>query len=188
MAIDSKVVQVAWDRYDKTVEYCTRFGATKMIVHTNYNEEQYYTGWFIDRQKDFWKRFLDEHPQEVIICIENVTEQDPELLLEILRGIEDPRMRMCLDVGHANLSGTAPKDWLKACAPYISHYHLHNNFGAQKEGMRSQGDKHMALGEGSIDMKAFLTLAEELTPNATAAIESYEPEASVQWLHENGFI
>ena len=31
-------------------------------------------------------------------------------------------------------------------------------------------------------------LAEELTPDATAAIESYAPEESAQWLKDNGFI
>ena len=37
-------------------------------------------------------------------------------------------------------------------------------------------------------MKTLPTLAEELTLNATAAIECYDPESSVQWLKENGFI
>ena len=48
--------------------------------------------------------------------------------------------------------------------------------------------RESGLGNGIIDMKALLDLAEELTPDATAAIESYEPEASVQWLKDNGFI
>ena len=95
---------------------------------------------------------------------------------------------MCLDVGHANLSDIAPIEWLRRCAPYISHYHIHNNFGAPKEGRRSWGDRHLALGNGNIDMKALLDLAEELTPDATAAIESYAPEDCVAWLKENGFI
>ena len=188
MAIDQKVAAVAWDRYDKTVDYCVRFGAPKMIVHANYYEEIYYSSWFTARHVDFWKKFLAEHPQDVTVCLENVTENDPELLLGILRGVDDPRFRMCLDVGHANLSDIPPIEWLKVCAPFISHYHVHNNFGAPKEGRRSWGDRHLALGDGNIDMKALLELAEELTPDATAAIESYDPEGSVQWLKDNGFI
>ena len=116
------------------------------------------------------------------------SEKDPDLILGILKGVEDPRLRMCLDVGHANLSDTEPIEWLRRCAPYISHYHIHNNFGAPKEGRRSWGDRHLALGNGNIDMKALLDLAEELTPDATAAIESYAPEDCVEWLKENGFI
>ncbi len=188
MAIDRKVAAVAWDRYDKTVDYCVRFGAPKMIVHANFYEEIYYSSWFTAKHVEFWKKFLAEHPQDITICLENVTENDPELLLGILRGVDDTRFRLCLDVGHANLSPIAPIEWLRLCAPYISHYHLHNNHGAPKEGRRSWGDRHLALGDGSIDMKALLDLAEELTPDATAAIESYDPEGSVQWLRDNGFI
>ena len=36
--------------------------------------------------------------------------------------------------------------------------------------------------------QALLDLADELTPDATAAIESYDPEGSVQWLKDNGFV
>ena len=188
MAIDPLVVEVARMRYDQTMEYCQRFGASKMIVHANYIEEEYFPVWFINRHVEFWKRFLGEHPQDITVCVENVAEREPELILGILQKVDDPRLRMCLDVGHANLSGIEPIEWLKACAPYISHYHIHNNYGAPAEGKRSWGDRHLPLGDGNIDMKALLTLAEELTPDATSAIENYEPEKSVLWLRENGFI
>ncbi|MBQ5415442.1 MAG: sugar phosphate isomerase/epimerase [Firmicutes bacterium] len=189
MAIEPLVVEVAYKRYVQTLDYCKRFGAKKMIVHGNYTEALYFPNWFIKRHIDFWKRFLAENDLgDVVICVENVQEEDPDLILGILKGVEDPRLRMCLDVGHANLSDTEPIEWLRRCAPYISHYHIHNNFGAPKEGRRSWGDRHLALGNGNIDMKALLDLAEELTPDATAAIESYAPEDCVDWLKENGFI
>jgi len=189
MAIEPLVVEVAYKRYVQTLGYCKRFGAAKMVVHANYIEEEYFPVWFVNRHIDFWKRFLDENPLDgVTICVENVQENDPDLILDILKGVDHPGLRMCLDVGHANLSNIAPDEWLRRCAPYISHYHLHNNYGAPKEGRRSWGDKHLSLGDGIIDMKALLKLAEELTPNATAALESYEPEKCVQWLKDNGFI
>ena len=188
MAIDPLIVDVAYKRYEQTLGYCKRFGAAKMIVHANYNDILYFPKWFVNRHIDFWKKFLAEHNDDIIICVENVTEEDPQLILDILKGVDDPRLRMCLDVGHANLSPIAPIDWLKVCAPYISHYHIHNNFGAPKEGKRSWGDRHLALDNGNIDMLALLKLAEELTPDATAAIESYDPERCAAWLKENGFI
>ncbi len=187
-AIDPLVAEVAYKRYIQTLDYCKRFGAKKMIVHANYIESLYFSVWFVQRHIDFWKRLLAERDDDITICIENVMEMTPDDILAIIKGVDDPRLKMCLDVGHANLTDIPPAEWLKTCAPYISHYHIHNNFGAPKEGKRSWGDRHLALGNGIIDMKALLTLAEELTPNATAAIESYEPEASVEWLKENGFI
>ena len=188
MAIDPKVAAVAKDRYDRTWEYCLRFGAGKMVVHANYYEEMYFSSWFIQRQADFWKRFLDGHPEDITVCIENVMETSPDAILGVLSEVDDPRMRMCLDVGHANLTDIPPADWLKACSGYISHYHLHNNDGPPASGRRSWGDRHAALGKGSIDMYGLLKTAEELTPGATAAVESYDPESSVEWLREKGFI
>ena len=37
-------------------------------------------------------------------------------------------------------------------------------------------------------MAALLNLANELTPDATATVESYDQEDSVKWLKEKGFI
>ena len=159
-----------------------------MIVHANYIADLYYPGWFVNRHVEFWKRFLGEHKEDITICLENVMENEPDLLQEIIKQVGDPRFRMCLDVGHANLTPMAPIDWLRMCAPYISHYHIHNNDGPAGLPRRNMGDKHSALGKGNIDMLTLLRTAEQLTPDATAAIESYEPEESVRWLAENGLI
>lgn len=188
MAIDPLLVEVAYKRYEQTLEYCRRFGASKMIVHSNYIEDLYYPEWFVNRNIDFWKRFLAEHDDDTVICMKNVREDDPELILGILREVNDPRLRMCLDVGHANLTTREPAEWVKTCAPFISHYHIYNNFGTPTVGRKSISDMHLGLGNGNIDMKALLTLAEELTPDATAAIESDDLENSVTWLKTNGFI
>ena len=188
MAIDPKIVAVAYDRYDKSWQYCLRFGASKMIVHANYVEDLYYPSWFVNRHVAFWQRFLREHPEKIVICVENVMERTPKMLLEIVQKVNDPRLRLCLDVGHANLSDVNPIEWLRAWAPYISHYHIHNNDGPLPGQRRNMGDKHAALDKGNIDMLALLRTAEELTPDATAAVESYEPEACVRWLRQVGFI
>ena len=95
---------------------------------------------------------------------------------------------MCLDAGHANLTEIKPEDWLRECAEYISHYHIHNNDGPAPGDRPNLGDKHKPLPNGNIDMKSLLTLAEKLTPNASAAVESYGIEESAKWLKENGFI
>ena len=182
------VAAVAYERYDAAWRFCLRFGAGKMIVHANYVEDLYFPSWFTQRHTEFWRRFLDEHPENITVCVENVMERKPELLLPILEQVNDPRLRMCLDVGHANLSSAAPADWLRTCAPFISHYHIHNNDGPVAEGHRSMGDRHAALDKGNIDMLSLLQTAEELTPDATAAIESYEPEACVRWLRDKGLL
>lgn len=188
MAIDRKVAAVAYERYDESWRYCLRFGAKKLIVHANYYSDMYYSSWFTQRQSEFWRRFLGEHGEDIVVCLENVMELEPDEILEVIEKVKDPRLKMCLDVGHANLTELPPIEWLRRSALAVSHYHIHNNNGAPKEGRRSWGDKHAALDNGNIDMLALLREAEKLSPEATAAIESYEPERSVSWLKEQGII
>ena len=45
MAIDTKVVDIAYERYDQAWKCALRFGAEKMIVHPNYIEEYYFPSW-----------------------------------------------------------------------------------------------------------------------------------------------
>lgn len=187
-AIDPKVVQVAWDRMTWSYELCRRFHVKKMVVHANYVSTLYYPQWFIARHVEFWKRFVRENDGDTVICIENVTEQEPRLITEIIRQVDDPRVRMCLDVGHANLTPIAPMAWLEACAPFLSHLHIHNNNGPVSEGLPGLGDTHRGLADGVIDMETLLRRADTLAPGLTASVESCDIEKSCLWLKEKGLI
>ena len=187
-AIDSRVVLVARQRYDWTWDLCRKYGIRKIIVHPNYVHCLYYPQWFTARHIEFWKDFLSSHTEDITICLENVMEPYPDLITDIIRDVGDDRLKMCIDVGHANLTGISPLDWLKECSPFIDHYHIHNNEGPAAGDRSSLGDRHAPPGRGVINMKALLDTAEKLTPNATAAVESSETEESAEWLKENGFI
>ena len=69
-------------------------------------------------------------------------------------------------------------DWLENWAPYLSHFHIHNN--------DTSWDTHSPLTEGSIPMKELLEKASLLCPDATFTLELLEAEASVRWMAENG--
>ena len=115
------------------------------------------------------------------IVLENVLEEEPDWILDILKSVDDPRLRMCLDIGHVNAySHISAMDWLERCAPYISHFHIHNNDGTR--------DRHSALFEGNIPMIEFLHRAEELCPDATFTFELMKAESSMRWLAGEGMI
>lgn len=112
------------------------------------------------------------------ICLENVLENRPELLLDIVQQVNDPRLGLCLDVGHANVySGTPVIQWLEQCASHIRHFHIHNNYG--------DADDHRSLPEGNLPMAELLSRAEDLCPGATCTLELPEAETSILWLLEN---
>ena len=187
-AIDQRAVKLAWDRYDMAWNVCLHYDIHKIVVHANYVQCLYYPEWFKARNIEFWNDFLSEHKEDITICLENVMENEPTLITDIIKDVNNPRLRMCLDIGHANLSTVPPEKWIMECAEYIDHYHIHNNNGPASGERPYLGDKHQALSNGNIDMKAILKLAEKLTPNASASVESYEIVESAKWLRENGFI
>ena len=175
-AIDPRARELAAFRYRQAMVLAESYGAEKIVIHGGYSPRLYYPCWYREESIAFWKAFLAEAPG-LPIALENVMEEEPEMLLDIIRGVDDPRLRLCLDVGHVNVYSHVPADiWLERCAPFISHFHIHNNDGRQ--------DTHSALNRGSIDMRAFLSRAETLCPGATFTLELTETEPSLRILME----
>ena len=101
--------------------------------------------------------------------------------MDIIRQVDDPRLRLCLDVGHANaeLSRTPVMEWVEVCRPYLRHLHLHNNAGG--------GDLHDPLKRGTIPVEQVLhALARE--EHLTYTLETLQAEENVRWLLEKGFL
>lgn len=179
-AIDKKARELAAYRYRQTIDLAKRYGSKKIVIHGGYNPWMYFPVWYVEQSIVFWKEFLAEDPG-VQIVLENVLEDDPQWLLDIVKGVDDSRLRLCLDIGHVNAYSKVPvMEWLETCAPYISHFHVHNNDTSR--------DQHNALHDGSIPMREFLLRAEELCPNATFTFELMKDRSSMVWLAENRLI
>ena len=95
-AIDLKARSLAAYRYRQAIDLAKRYGSDKVILHGGYNPWIYYPEWYVKESIVFWKEFLRQDP-EVEIVLENVLEEEPQLLLDIIKGVDDPRLRMCLD-------------------------------------------------------------------------------------------
>ena len=180
-AIDPRARELARERYAQAMALAARYGARKLIIHGGFNPYLYFPEWYTAQSAPFWREFMQTVPPELEICLENVTEPAPELLCDIIAAVDDPRLRICLDVGHANAySKVPPMEWLERCAPYIGHFHIHNNPG--------DWDTHAALDEGSIPIAELLAAADALCPGATLALEVMEARRSVEWLISEGMI
>lgn len=181
-AIEPRVTAITRARFAQALALAEKLGAEKLVLHTGYIPLIYYPEWYIGRSVAFWRDFLDKHPDAPPIVLENVLERDPAIPLEIVRQVNDPRLRLCLDVGHTNAQERAlpAGEWVRRTAPWISHVHLHNNDGTW--------DTHSPLFWGTIPMKELLLLLEELAPDATWTLETREAEASCRLLAEHGWI
>ena len=175
-AIDKKARALAAYRYRQAIDLAKQYGATKVVVHGGYNRGLYYPVWYVEESIKFWKEFLAEDPG-VPIVLENVLETEPQWLLDIVKGVNDPRLRLCLDIGHVNAYSQVPlMQWLESWKDYLSHFHIHNNDGSW--------DTHNALYDGNIPMREFLNRAAECCTDATFTLELLEAGPSVRWLLE----
>lgn len=173
-AIDPKARELAAYRYRQAIALAKNYSAFKVVIHGGYNPWIYYPVWYKEQSVLFWKDFLKDDPC-VEIVLENVLETEPDMLLDIVKGVNSPKLKMCLDIGHVNAYSKIPvTEWLECCAPYISHFHIHNNDGSC--------DTHSPLNQGNIPIREVLVRAEILCPDATFTLELMESEDSVRWL------
>ena len=157
------------------------WGCRLLVVHTGFIPWVYYPEWFVEKSVEFWREFLPQVPEGMVLCLENVMEPSPQIPVDIIRQVDDPRLRLCLDVGHANaeLSRTPVMEWVEVCRPYLRHLHLHNNAGG--------GDLHDPLKRGTIPVEQVLhALSRE--EHLTYTLETLQAEENVRWLLEKGFL
>lgn len=182
-AIDPRVREITRQRYDQAIRQALAYGIHKVVIHSGYIPLVYFPAWFVPESIGFWRDYMTRLPKDVTICLENVMEPAPDMLCEIAAGVDDPRFRLCLDVGHAGnmISKTPPMEWIGPMAPWLGHVHIHNNDGVM--------DLHRSLGDGVLDMAGLLNALEARCPQVTYTIENILTAAqSVDWLRERGYI
>ena len=178
-AIDPLVRAVTRRRFLQAAALAKRYGAEKMVVHSGFIPLVYYPEWFAPQSAAFWREFLND-VDGLTLCVENVMETSPDALRQIAEQVNDPRLRICFDVGHAFCQSGELAPWLDALAPYSSHVHLHNNHGSS--------DEHLGLPDGTLDMAAVIRQLETLAPQATYTLEVRSARASVEWLLKEGLL
>ena len=178
-AIDPLVRAVTRRRFLQAAALAKRYGAEKMVVHSGFIPLVYYPEWFAPQSAAFWREFLND-VDGLTLCVENVMETSPDALRQIAEQVNDPRLRICFDVGHAFCQSGDLAPWLDALAPYSSHVHLHNNHGTF--------DEHLGLPDGTLDIAALIRQLEALAPQATYTLEVRSARASVEWLLEEGLL
>lgn len=180
-SIDHRAVEFGMKRIEEAYEVAEALGIKRMVVHTGYVPLMYYKNWHLDRSVEFWSRFMKDKPEDFQLFIENVFDDEPLMIRDLIDGLNDPRIRVCLDVGHAHVVTLPEYDvyqWIEILGRRIGHFHLHNNDGSD--------DLHRDLTDGTLDMKKVLeTVKTHCTEDVTFTIESRTCAENVKWLIEN---
>ena len=168
-------------RYRQAIALARDLGVRQLVIHGGFVPQVYFPEWYVEQSVLFWRELLAELPPDMTIALENVMEPEPLLLADIARQVDDPRLGLCLDVGHANtfVSRVPPLEWVAPMAPWLRHVHLHNNLG--------RDDLHDPLGQGTLAMEQVLDTVLALCPAATFTLENQDCGPSLDWLRQHGY-
>lgn len=182
-AIDEDARDFSRGKLESACRLVRDLGGKRMVVHSGYIPFIYTPEWHIKKSIEFWKIFMEGKPDNFNIYIENVLDEDPYIIAEIVDGISDERVKACLDLGHANAIPGAknkPEEWIEILGSRIAHFHFHNNDGEK--------DAHNPLKDGKIDYKKILETIKSSCPDATITIESRDCKPSIEWLKEQHYL
>jgi sugar phosphate isomerase/epimerase len=147
---DIEVRNLAKAKFLRAINACNELALKRVVFHTGWLRDFYPDNVWLENSIRFWDEILHES-EGVQLFIENVFEPRPSLIIEIIRGIGNSRLKACLDIGHAHLLGDdEPSRWIRELGPYVGHVHLHNNFG--------KADEHNGLNKGNIKIPETLNL------------------------------
>ncbi|MHB8628206.1 MAG: sugar phosphate isomerase/epimerase family protein [Aggregatilineales bacterium] len=165
---DRLIRDVVRQRVFQALEIAAQLNVTTIVFHANFiasiRNEHYRREW-IGYQIDFWTPMAERAAgMGITLALENMWEFDPHIIGDLLRAVNLPNLRACLDVGHASLFSDVPLDnWLSVMAPYLAHTHLNNNLG--------QIDEHRAFDDGVIDYHLVLPMLRALPHPPAMSLE-----------------
>lgn len=89
-------------RLNESFDVCRDLGVKNMVVHNGWLPFIYFKEWQSENGALFWQDFMADKPEDFSIYIENVLEDEPYMMKDMMSRITDDRIKICLDTGHAN--------------------------------------------------------------------------------------
>lgn len=96
--------KLAERRTEQTIDAAVSLGA-KLVVCSSYYDpyifsEQDYRIWAVET----WSTIAANSPENVVICLMNVKRDVPQILLDVIRQVNNPRLKLCLNVPGKKIS------------------------------------------------------------------------------------
>jgi len=181
---DERINRVCLERYRHALHIAGELGAELVVLHANFigalHNHSYRRGWH-ERSVPFWLNIAEYAEQQgVRVAVENMWEFDPGIIADILRTVDHPALKACLDVGHAHLFGDDDydlQDWIDTLAPWLIHTHMNNNNGVI--------DEHHGFdwAAGVLDYDVILKQLRRLDPPPTIVLEMWNVDEMRDSLH-----
>jgi len=174
-SLDEDLRRAAVATHQREVERAAAVGAELYVVHPDTGTERG-NGWSRSAARAALARsFADlleiQESHGVPVAVENLP--DPRTSLFTAPGLDLGGLGFTLDAGHAALAGSL--DEFLGAVDGLCHMHLHDNLGPQ-----DFVDRHLALGEGVVDVVAALRVAD--ATGVSVVLEVVDEEAVVRSL------
>lgn len=135
---DKDIRRISQKKYLDTLQVAKKLNMDYIIFHSQINpwlREERVRQINNKQHRDFWHRTLDQIKDFTgTILLENIFEDSPLFLKELVETINLPKVKICLDIGHAKLDGNQPlENWIKELGAHIEYVHLHWNRGLYDE-------------------------------------------------------
>lgn len=154
-AVDPVIRNATRMRLSQALEFAGQLNAELMVIHPGVDKWRYpnLSHVWCDNAFLFFQDFIKEAKgTNCRLALENIYEETPDILIQLVDGLNSEWFGHCFDAGHWHLFGRMPlADWLDAINPRLLHLHLHDNHG--------RADEHLPVGQGTID---FLPLQKHL--------------------------
>lgn len=157
------------------------FGISHIVFHSDYIPGYSNRHEWLPRSIALWQEYMSDKPENLHVYIENFLDNNPDMMAELCEKIDDKRVMLCLDTGHAcSNSNVDVVDWISSCSNFIGHAHIHNNDG--------NWDYHWPLGKGILDMEQILHRFESKIPSDITYTIEADYSLSLEWLSAHGFL
>jgi sugar phosphate isomerase/epimerase len=170
---DPAIKAVTRSRFEQLFKLVPVFKPRAVVCHAGYDWKRY--GYFreewIESSLDTWSWLAGSLVEQGSrLMLENVYEDDPRDIRNILERLKSQNVGFCLDAGHLFAFGQSElKPWLEGLGSYIGQLHLHDNHG--------RDDEHLPLGHGQIDFKLlFAYLTSNDLPRPIITLEPHREE------------
>jgi sugar phosphate isomerase/epimerase len=145
--VDREIRAASLEKLKKAVEIARLIGARGIVCHGGYDRWRFggHEGLWLENSVKTWTEVLKESG-DLPVFIENIFEENPSTIVELLAVFKDKNMWYCFDTGHFNLFSTIPVDeWLRPLKDRLREFHIHDNHG--------KSDEHLPVGRGTFPFK-----------------------------------
>ena len=156
--------QLSVQRMKESCALALKLGAGNIVFHAG--SFPFLRGSYLDQWAGKTAEFLEElaAAYDLNFFVENSMDVDPDPVKALMQRISNPRIGVCLDVGHANYSRAPVGRWFEELGTWISYLHLSENMG--------KFDDHLPLGTGTIDWEEVSALWKALNREVPITLET----------------